>query len=142
MLNDQFRMTGALTVKKNGEVVQEIHNLVVDAGKELVAARLAGNVAVVSHMAIGTSTVAAAAEHATLIGELHRAALVTSGGTAVNATVEYAATWAEGAGMGALTEAGLFTAATAGTMLARTVFPVVNKTATDVITITWTITIS
>ena len=47
-----------------------------------------------------------------------------------------------GPGTGAITEAGLFDAASGGDMLARTVFSVVNKGASDSITITWTITIS
>mgnify|MGYP006151131869 CR=1 FL=1 len=142
MLNDQLRMTGALTVKKNGKVVREIHNLVVAGGKELVASRLAGGGVDVSHMAIGTSTLAASVEQTALTTELDRNSLATAGGVAAANTVEFAASWGEGDGTGAVTEAGLFTAATGGTMLARTVFPVVNKTATDFITITWTITIS
>ena len=42
------------------------------------------------------------------------------------------------AGLGA----GIFTAVTSGTMLARTVFAVVNKGASDSMTISWDITIS
>ena len=43
---------------------------------------------------------------------------------------------------GAITEAGIFNALTAGTMLCRTTFPVVNKAAGDSIVITWVVTIS
>jgi hypothetical protein len=48
----------------------------------------------------------------------------------------------EGVGTGAISEAGIFNASSGGTMLCRTVFPVVNKQASDTIAITWTITIS
>jgi hypothetical protein len=142
MINDQLQMTGALTVEKNGQVVREIDNLVVTAGKTLVAARLAGGGSNVTHMAVGTSTAAASASQTALSSELDRNGLTTSGGTASSNTVQYACTWNAGDGTGALTEAGLFTASSGGTMLARTVFSVVNKGANDSITITWTITIS
>lgn len=142
MINDQLQMTGALTVEKNGQVVHEIPNLVVTAGKALVAARLAGGGSNVTHMAVGTSTTAAAAGQTTLASELDRNGLTNPGGTPSLNTVQYACTWDAGDGTGALTEAGLFTAASGGTMLARTVFSVVNKGANDSITITWTITIS
>jgi len=47
-----------------------------------------------------------------------------------------------GTGSGAITEAGVLNAASSGTLLCRTVFSVVNKGASDSMTITWTITIS
>ena len=142
MINEHLTMTGALTVEKNGEVVHRIKNLVVTAGKDLVASRLAGGGSDVTHMAVGSGTTAAAAAQTALSSQVDRNALTVSGGTAVNNTVEYASTWNAGDGTGALTEAGLFTASSGGTMLARTVFSVVNKGASDTITITWTITIS
>lgn len=143
MLNDKLSMTGALTITKNGEVAQKINNLVVTAGKELVAANLqGGTVNAVTHMAVGTGTTAAAAGDTTLQTELDRNALSVSGGTVAGAVVTYECVWQPGDGTGAITEAGLFTDAVAGTMLARTVFPVVNKGADDTVTITWEVTIS
>ena len=141
MVNDQLRMTGALTVTKNGQVVRQTNNLVVTAGKTLVAARLVGAGADITHMSVGTSADAATDGQTSLVAEISRNALVGAGVAATN-TVEYSASWGAGEGTGALTEAGLFTAAAGGTMLARTVFPVVNKGAADAISITWTITIS
>ena len=47
-----------------------------------------------------------------------------------------------GEGTGALTEAGIFNASSSGTMLCRTEFSVVNKGASDSMTITWTVTVS
>ena len=142
MFNENLQMTGALTVEKNGEVIHRVPNLVVTAGRNLVASRLAGGGSNITHMGVGSGTTAAAAAQTALTSQIDRNGLTVSGGTAVNNTVEYASTWSAGDGTGALTEAGLFTAATGGTMLARTVFSVVNKGVNDSITITWTITIS
>ena len=141
MLNDSIKVKGALSISKNGVVVQEVPNLVVSVGKTLIAARLAGSGSVLTHMAVGSGSTAAAVGDTALVTEIDRNALTVSGGTASGATVTYATTWAAGDGTGAITEAGLFTAASGGALLARTVFPVVNKGADDVITITWEVTI-
>ena len=140
MINDDLRLTGALTISLNGVVVQETNNLVVTAGKNWVADRMNDANTVMTHMALGTSTTAAAAGQTALVSELDRNALTST--TVSTNTVAYAATWAAGDGTGAITEAGLFDAASSGDMLARTVFSVVNKGASDSISITWTITIS
>ena len=140
MINDDLKLTGALTIAVNDEIVQETENLVVTAGKNWVADRMNDVNTVMTHMAVGTGTTAAAAGNTTLVTENDRNALTSTTVTA-NA-VAYVATWAAGDGTAALTEAGLFDAASAGDMLARTVFSVVNKGAADSMTITWTITVS
>ena len=140
MINDNLALTGALTIAVNDVVVQETNNLVVTVGKNWVADRMNDVNAVMSHMALGTGTTAAAAGDTTLVTELDRNGLTST--TVLNNTIAYAATWAAGDGTGAITEAGIFDASSAGDMLARTVFSVVNKGAADSITITWTITIS
>jgi hypothetical protein len=140
MINDNFALTGALTIAVNNKVVQETNNLVVTAGKEWVADRMNDVNTVMTHMAVGTGTTAAAAGDTALGTQLDRNALTST--TVTGNTIEYACTWAAGDGTGALTEAGIFDAATAGDMLARTVFSVVNKGASDSMTITWTITVS
>ena len=140
MINDDLRLTGALTISLNGVVVQATNNLVVTAGKNWVADRMNDANTVMTHMALGTGTNAAAAGDTTLQTAIDRNALTST--TVSTNTVAYAATWAAGDGTGAITEAGIFDAASSGDMLARTVFSVVNKGASDSITITWTITIS
>jgi len=140
MINDDLRLTGALTISLNDVVVQETNNLVVTAGKNWVADRMNDANTVMTHMALGTGTTAAAVGNTTLVTELDRNALTST--TVSTNTIAYSCTWASGDGTGAITEAGLFDAASAGDMLARTVFSVVNKGASDSITITWTITIS
>ena len=140
MINDDLRLTGALTISLNGVVVQETNNLVVTAGKSWVADRMNNANTVMTHMALGVGSNAAAVGDTTLQSELDRNTLTST--TVSTNTIAYGCTWAAGDGTGAITEAGLFDAASTGDMLARTVFSVVNKGASDSITITWTITIS
>lgn len=142
MLNENFKVTGQVTIQKNGKVVRDIPNTIVTAGKNDIASLITGAGSVMTYMAVGTGTTAVAAGDTTLETESDRNALSTSGGTASTNTVEFVAVWNAGDGTGSLTEAGLFSASSGGTMLARTVFSAVNKGASDVLTITWTITVS
>jgi hypothetical protein len=139
-IQDNLKMKGRLQVSLNGEVVRDVDNLVVTAGKNYVADRMKNNSSVMSHMAIGSGTTAAAAGNTALGTELGRVALTSS--TVSNAVVTYVASFAAGTGTGAVTEAGILTAASNGTMLCRTVFSVVNKGSADSMTITWTVTVS
>jgi len=150
-INSVLKARGSLSIVKrneHGEIVdrRDINNLVVTVGKAFITSRMIGVASdAVSHMAVGTGNTAAAAGDTTLETELNRQALdsaVQSTTTTTDDTVTYERTFAAGEGTGALTEAGLLNAASAGTLLARTVFPVVNKGAADSITITWKITIT
>ena len=141
MLQDDFKMTGRLSIAINDEVVQEVKNLVVTSGKGFVASRMKDTTnAAMSHMAVGTGSSAAAAGNTALGSEVDRNALAST--TVSGANISYVATFAAGEGTGALTEAGLFNASSSGTMLCRTVFAVVNKGVADSMTITWTVTVS
>ena len=140
MLNDGLKLTGKLSIAINDKVVQEVPNLVVTAGKNYVADRIKNNSTVMSHMAIGTGTAAAAAGNTALGSESARTALTSS--TVTDNEIVYVDTFAAGTGTGAITEAGIFNASSGGTMLCRTVFDVVNKGASDAMTITWTVTVS
>jgi hypothetical protein len=144
MINDDLKITGALTIEKNGEVIQRTKNLVVTSGKQWVARMMKDTDSIMTHMEVGTSTAAAAAGNTALGSPISggRNALSISGGTVSGATITYAATWPAGDATGAITEAGIFDSASGGDMLARTVFAVVNKAVNDTITISWTITIS
>lgn len=145
MFNDNLKVTGNVQIQlfnKDGSVKdsREIRNLVVNTGKEFIAARMVGTPTEMSHMAIGASSTAAAAGDTALGAELGRAAL--SSDTSVGAVVTYVASFPAGTGTGAVVEAGIFNAASGGTMLCRTVFSVVNKGVDDSMSITWTITVS
>ena len=148
MIIDNLEITGALQISLNNEIVHQCDNLVVTAGKNWVAGRFKdGSIPdEMSHMALGTSGTAAAAGNTTLTAEItaSRIALTTDGGTVSNATVQYDATWTSSHGAYAIQEAGIFNHGTSGsgTMLARTVFDVINKGTDDTVTISWTITVS
>ena len=141
MINDGLKLTGKLKIALNGETVQEVDNLVVTDGKEYVASRMKDATATaMSHMAIGSGSTAAAASDSALGNQLGRVALTS---TAVSgAVVTYTATFGAGTGTGAVTEAGILNASSGGDLLCRTVFSVVNKGASDSMTITWTVTVS
>ena len=141
MLHDSLKMKGHLSIKVNDEVIQEVPNLVVTAGKGFVASRMKdATTNAMSHMSIGTNTASAAAGNTGLGAEAARVALTST--TVSSNTITYVATFGTGVGTGAITEAGLFNASSSGTMLCRTVFAVVNKGSSDSMTITWTVTVS
>jgi hypothetical protein len=141
MLKDGLKLTGKLSIAINNKIVREVPNLVVTDGKEYVASRMKDTTAdAMSHMAIGTGSTAASASNAALGAEAGRVSLASTTVTANE--VAYVATFAAGTGTGAITEAGILNAASAGDLLCRTVFSVVNKGASDSMTITWTVTVS
>jgi hypothetical protein len=131
----------------DGRVKDEetVDNLVVTVGRQHIADQMADQGdAAMSHMAIGTGTTAADALDTALETELDRNALTSkTQGTGTDAhKVTFVADWAAGDGTGAITEAGLFNSASAGTMLCRSVFAVKNKAAGDTLTMTWILTLS
>ena len=150
MHNENLKLSGQLNIvlkDKTGKIKaqREEKNLVVNSGLEYIASRMTGtSKAVMSHMAVGSGTTAAAATQTDLVSILgSREALdsTTISGTN-NEKVVYVSSFEAGDGTGAITEAGLFNASTSGDMLCRTVFSVVNKAADDTMSITWTITLS
>lgn len=154
MIKDNLKATGQVTVEKvtaSGETeVLEIKNLVVTSGLNYIAGRMVDSYvngadthtfpSEMTHMAIGDDNTAPALADTTLGSQLHRTAF-DSVQVSAN-TVTYRATFEPGDGTGAVVEAGIFDQATGGTMLCRTVFPVVNKEVGDTISITWAVTVS
>ena len=141
MITENLKLTGHVTVTLNDEVVQEIPNLVVTAGKEYVASRMKDATdSAMSYMAVGTDNTAATAADTTLGSESGRNALTST--TVAGNVITYIATFPSGTATAALNEAGIFNASNAGTMLCRTVFATVNKGSSDAMTITWAITAS
>lgn len=133
---------GIVITRENGAVeTLDIHNLVVDVGLNFIVSRMKDtSAAVMSHMALGAGTVAAAAGNTTLGSELGRVSLTST--TVSTNTITYVASFPAGTATGAVTEAGILNAGTGGSLLCRTVFPVVNKQAGDSMTVTWTVTVS
>lgn len=141
MLDSKLTLTGHLSILLNGEVIRAIPNLVVTAGKNYVISRMKDSTATpMSHMAIGTSSTAAAAGNTALGAEVARVAL--SSATITTNTITYVASYPAGTATGALTESAILNSASGGTMLCRTVFGVINKSSGDQMTISWVITVS
>lgn len=144
---DELNMKGELTIIKtdiNGVVTDTrvVPNLVVTAGKTFMISRMLGDAQVpMSHMGVGSST-AAATIGDTDLGTVISPRIALTSSTQTTTTVTYVATFGAGVSTGAITEAGIFNAATGGSMLCHTVFPVVNKAVGDSISISWAISIS
>ena len=145
-MEDLFKVTGNLDIVltgPDGKIKEQIHvpNLVVTVGKNFIASRMVGTTsAVMSHMAVGTNSTTPAAANTVLVAEVARVVL-TSGTSALN-VASYSATFGPGIGTGALTEAGIFNASSAGTMLCRTTFDVINKGSADSLAINWNVTVN
>jgi hypothetical protein len=147
MLKSKLSVSGRLSVvlldnQGNVKTSRNHENLVVSAGLAYIASRMRdASATAMTHMAVGSGTTAAAAGDTALQTQIGSRVTLTSTTASAN-TVVYVATFAPGTGTGAITEAGIFNASTAGTMACRTVFPVVNKAAGDTLQITWTITLN
>lgn len=144
---DEATMTGTLRIQLFDEtgapkLDRTYHNLVVTAGKAVIADRMkaAPAKAAMTHMAVGTNSTAVAAGDTTLNTEIARVAL-TSTTVTVNA-IAYVGGFPAGTGTGTLKEAGIFNANAAGDMLCRTVYTDIVKGAGDTMTVTWTVTVN
>jgi hypothetical protein len=148
MILDSIKITGDVRIDIIGAdgVVKdsrEIKNLVVTTGKSYIASRMKDATATaMGYMELGTGTTAAAAGDTTLQAAISGSRTALTSTTVTANAVAYVASFPAGTGTGAVAEAGIFNAASAGTMLCRTVFSVVNKGAADAMSITWTITVS
>lgn len=146
---DSLHATGQLRIDhfdSQGRKIDSrfIPNLVVQVGKNYIASRMIGTASsVMTHMEVGTGTTAPVSGDTALQSPIggSRQAFSASPSTSSN-TVTYTATFGAGVGTGAITEAGIFNASSAGTMLCRTTFSVVNKAAGDTINISWSVTVS
>jgi hypothetical protein len=147
-VTEELKATGLVKIVHTnaaGEIVKEfeVPNLVVTAGKQHIAAKIAATTnspPAMTHMGIGTGTNTPAAGDTALITQTGRVSL--AGAVVSTNTITYTATFPAGTGDGAITEAGIFNASTAGAMLCRTTFPVVTKGAGDTIAVTWVVTVS
>lgn len=148
MIQDDLKLIGRLDIvvtAEDGTVKQceSVKNLVVTSGKGYVASRMKDtSTSVMSHMAIGTGTTAAAAGNTALVSESARVVLTST--TVNNNDVVYVATFPAGtpSSAAAVTEAAIFNASSGGTMLCRTVFSVISKGTSDALSITWTVSAS
>ena len=126
----------------------EDHNLITDAGKDFISAQIGSASASANganYIALSSDSTAPAASDTSLAGEISGNGLDRSQGTyshtagtnTFTVTEVFSATGA----VNNIQKAGLFTAASSGTMLAENTFSSVNLISGDQLTITWTITI-
>lgn len=120
-------------------------NVVTTNGKDflasfLVSAAAAASTFTVKYLAVGTGTTPETASDTALVAEVIRTTgTVTHNGTGVYQVV---GSFGTGSATGAITEYGLFSSSTAGTMLARDTESVVNVGSSDTLTVTAQITLS
>jgi hypothetical protein len=147
-ISEGIKATGMVHIVKTNEhgvITDErnVKNLVVTTGKNYIASKMVATTnspVSMTHMGIGTGNATPAIGDTALGAQTTRQAL--TGSAVASNSITYTATFAAGQGDGAIQEAGIFNASTAGTMLCRTTFPVVNKGSGDTITITWVVTVS
>lgn len=149
MIDDTIKLVGKVKLDlldSNGSLKQTFtkDNLVVATGKSYIASRMiSNNTPLVSHMAIGTANVAPSSNNVLLLGEIGRA-VINSFNISDN-TVTFSSQFGAGVGTGTISEAGIFnsqnTTANTGTMLCRVNFNDINKGASDIIVISWNVTV-
>ncbi len=148
MIKESIKLHGAitLTLRKASGDIETVHkdNIIVNVGFDFVADAIGKSVSrpgVMSHIALGTGTTAAAAGQTGLASELDRNA-ATYAHVADTKTFSFTADFPAGDATGAITEAGVFNASAGGIMFDRVVFPVVNKGADDSLTSVFTFTMT
>lgn len=131
----------------NGETKQEVegNNVVCDYGKEFLASFLYSAAAAAStftmkYVAIGSDATSEAASNTALGTELARHTGTVS--YISNQIFQVTATFGTGVGTGNIVEYGLFSSATAGTMLNRDTESTIAKGANDTLTVVCQLTIS
>jgi hypothetical protein len=136
-----------------GHLKEERHydNGITNVGFEVIADRIADHTGFTgnqpNYIGVGTGSTAFAVTQTTLVTELAGGSYARQQDadatyTAGSKSFAISATFAAGVATGALTESGLFDAATTGNMMARQTFSTINVGASDSITVTWTITLS
>lgn len=142
-MKEKMSFTGKLDIylkDANGVLVDEqhVHNLVVNVGKNWIISRMvASSDPFMDYMAIGTNNTAPTNLDTALQNEVAR---VSSSTSSASNQVMYTGVFGAGVGTGVIVEAGIFNAASVGTMLARSTALTVNKGPTDTLTIVWTVT--
>jgi len=130
---------------QDGKLKEErkIENLVVNTGLAFISSRMAGTASgVMSHMEVGTGTTTPAAANTILETAIGASRVALTSTTVTANAIEYIGDFPAGTGTGAVTEAGILNASSAGDLLCRTTFSVVNKGAADTLKITWTVTVA
>lgn len=150
-MNEGIKLTGHIWVYKNGELVSERDNIVTTVGKNSLASLLnsaSAGTSLVTHMGFGTGTTAVAAGDTALTTELTtgtngyaRVAVTRSNPTAN--VIQYVSTLTGITASTTIQEAGLFSAATSGTLVAHQLTGAVTlSSSSDSLQVTWQITLN
>lgn len=135
----------AKLTKADGSVdVRRKDNLILNVGFDFIAdaiGKASGRPDVMSHTAVGTGTTAVAATQSALVTELARKA-ATYAHTANTKVFTFVTTFNPGEATGAITEAGICNAASAGIFIDRVTFAVINKADDDTLQTTFQFTLS
>lgn len=136
---------GEVRDAKTGELVKVVRkrNKVTAAGLALFAALMVGDsTATITHVGYGTGTTAASASDTAMETEVGRGAYTSRTSAAGVLTVTFYLASGDGNGS-TLSEVGLLTANSGGTLVARAVLgnPIV-KTSSVTVTFTWTVTLA
>lgn len=119
-------------------------NVITDNGKEYLASWLhsaaTSAVNTLRYIAIGTGSTAEASSDTALGTEIARVAGTAS--YTSGAIYSVVATFPAGTGTGAITEYGLISSSTGGTLFSRDTESVINKGVSDVLTVTTQVTLS
>jgi hypothetical protein len=151
---DGLKISGLIEIEviRDGKVVdkRKIKNLITTAGKGEVT-NLMGNVsspASFTYLAVGTGATAAAAGDTTLQTEITDSGLARASATVTrqtttttNDTLRLIKSWTV-SGTKAITECGIFNAASAGVLLGRQVFTAVNVVSSDTFQVTYSVSLA
>ena len=146
-MEDKFKVHGAVTlVLQNDKGVATAfrhNNMILNGGIDFLcnAFGSSSRPAIMNYIAVGTGTTTVVATDTKLVTELLRKTCTYSH-TAGTTRMALTATFDKGEATGAITEAGICNASTGGAFFDRVVFPVINKGASDVLTVTFEITLT
>lgn len=153
--SDQIILRGSLEIVLHDAITKReierrtIKNTIVTAGRAWVLKHIAGTdvfngneTRPLSHVAIGTSTTAPATSDTALGSETTRKAIgtwSTANLTSNPPSYELQVSYATNEGNTTLAEVGLFNSSAAGTMLSHATFGTINKTTSNTLSISYTV---
>lgn len=148
-MNDGIKVTGHIWVYKNGELVSERDNIVTTVGKNSLASLLnsaSAGTSVVTHMGFGSGTNPVAVGdtilQTELVGNGYARAAVARSNPSAN-VIQYVATLTGITATVTVQEAGLFNAATSGSLFAHQLTGAVTlSSSSDSLQVTWQVTFS
>lgn len=141
MFNDEIKLIGSVKIYRGEDLVHEESNLVVNTGKNHIASVLAsGGAYLGKYMQVGTGTTSPSATDTDLQTPVGSRVLGTLTNSSNQVILEAVIGQNNPSTEQVITEAGIFTATSGGTLVARITFGGVDKPVLDTLRIIWTIT--